>query len=285
MIEIGTVKEIWRYPVKGMAGEKLTQARVGARGVEGDRTWALRDVARAEIQSCKARPQLLACNARYGSAAPQAVEVCLPDGEILAGDDPAIHARLSALVGRESTLESLRPASDTDFFRRYKHADGSWLPDLVATFAREPGEPLPDFFHQPPPQLADFVAAPGSFFLVTPLHVLTTATLAHLRALRPGSDWDARRFRPNLFIETTAGLEGLVEQAWLGRQLLVGDATIGCVGTTPRCGAITRAQAELGADTGMLRTVVAAAEQNAGIYGESVVAGEVRVGDVVRLVP
>lgn len=31
------VAELWRYPVKTMAGEKLQQATVGALGIEGDR--------------------------------------------------------------------------------------------------------------------------------------------------------------------------------------------------------------------------------------------------------
>ena len=31
------VAEIWRYPVKSMAGERLGRARIGALGIEGDR--------------------------------------------------------------------------------------------------------------------------------------------------------------------------------------------------------------------------------------------------------
>lgn len=37
------VKELWRYPVKSMAGERLTVARVGELGVEGDRAVQVRD--------------------------------------------------------------------------------------------------------------------------------------------------------------------------------------------------------------------------------------------------
>src|SRR5215471_10631391 len=32
------VKELWRYPVKSMAGERIAQAEVGALGLAGDRT-------------------------------------------------------------------------------------------------------------------------------------------------------------------------------------------------------------------------------------------------------
>ena len=43
MVQIGRVKEIWRYPVKGMAGESLEACALTAKGIEGDRIWALRD--------------------------------------------------------------------------------------------------------------------------------------------------------------------------------------------------------------------------------------------------
>jgi uncharacterized protein YcbX len=40
---IGTVRAIWRYPVKGMAGESLQAAHVGPGGVAGDGRWAVRE--------------------------------------------------------------------------------------------------------------------------------------------------------------------------------------------------------------------------------------------------
>lgn len=282
MTQVGTIREIWRYPVKGMAGEKLDSAHFDENGITGDRRWALRDVARAEIQSCKARPALLQCRAIYRDDG--GVDVCFPDGSRLGSDDPAMHTRLSALTGHASTLEALRAAEDVDFFRRHKGVDGRWLDELVETFAREPGEPLPDFLTDVPAEAADFVAAPGSFFLVTPVHLLTTATLAHLATLNPRADWDVRRFRPNIVIDTPPDPGGLIEQDWLGRQLMFGNVSIDCVGTTPRCGVITRAQEGCVADTDILRTVVRDAAQNVGIYGATRASGTLRVGDVVTLV-
>jgi uncharacterized protein YcbX len=35
--------ELWRYPVKSLAGERVIAAAVDARGIEGDRLWALVD--------------------------------------------------------------------------------------------------------------------------------------------------------------------------------------------------------------------------------------------------
>jgi hypothetical protein len=37
------VAEIWRYPVKTMAGEKLQRVRIGPLGIEGDRVVHVED--------------------------------------------------------------------------------------------------------------------------------------------------------------------------------------------------------------------------------------------------
>ena len=37
---VGTVRELWRYPVKSMAGERVADAELGWQGLDGDRRWA-----------------------------------------------------------------------------------------------------------------------------------------------------------------------------------------------------------------------------------------------------
>ena len=283
MNKVGEISEIWRYPVKGMAGESLSAGQLGRSGLAGDRIWAVRDTARQEIQSCKFRPELLLCSARVSAAVAAQVDILFPDGTVLGGENTEAHARVSQLIGHASTLEPLRPLSDLDFYRRHKRDDHTWLAELKATFERVGDEPLPNFFADFPAAAAEFVALPGTFFLVTPFHLLTTATLAWLKGLNPQSDWDARRFRPNVLIDTGAGRTGLVEQDWIGKRLVIGSATLDCAGTTPRCGAITRAQCSLPADKLALRTVVQHADQNVGVYGSPVQAGDMRVGDAVYL--
>ncbi len=282
MRKVGEVQEIWRYPVKGMAGERLQGGRLGARGLEGDRIRAVRDTARGEIQSCKFRPELLLCSARIGAGAPDPVEVVFPDGSVMNGANEEAAARVSALIGHASTIEALRPITDTDFYRRHKTDDHTWMTELRATFAREAGEPLPPILDNFPSAAAEFVVVPGSFFLVTQLHLLTTASLTWMKTIHPCADWEARRFRPNLVVDTGRA-EGLVEQAWIGQQIVIGDAALACVDTTPRCGAIARAQGELPMDKTILRTVVRHADQNLGVYGETAVGGDIRVGDPVYL--
>lgn len=280
MRKVGEISEIWRYPVKGMAGESLQQGSLGAKGLAGDRIWAVRDVKRQEIQSCKFRPELLLCAARCRNGDGDHVDVIFPDDNVLGAENPQAHDKVSRLIGHASTIEPLRPVADLDFYRRYRVDDHSWLDELKATFDRENGEPLPGFFDEFPAAAAEFVALPGTFFLVTPFHLLTTATLATLKQMQPQSDWDARRFRPNVIIDTGAAT-GLLEQQWVGKKLVLGEATIECPSTTPRCGAITRAQRDFAADKSILRTVVSKADQNVGIYGNTLIAGDLRVGDAV----
>ncbi len=284
MVNVGTIKALWRYPVKGMAGESLHTSEITSQGLWGDRLWALRDTHRQEIQSCKYRPELLQCIANIrnvdGSHGPQAIDITLPDGTVVGADDEHIHALLSTLTGHTSTLERLRPSEDLDFYRRYKKDAHPWLDELKATFERAPGEPLPDLDHLPP-TAQTFVSRPGTFFLVSPLHVVTTAKFAHLKQQAPESDWSIERFRPNIVIETSPQFKGLVEQDWIGRKIQINNIVIHCTGTTPRCGVITKPQQKVAQDTHILRTVVAKAEQNVGVYGETTHTGMISVGDEV----
>ncbi len=91
---LGTIAELWRYPVKSMQGEPLRTARPGARGITGDRVYALVEQATGRIVSAKYPRKwrtLLACRARF-MAEPQPdarlppVAISLPDGENLGLD-------------------------------------------------------------------------------------------------------------------------------------------------------------------------------------------------------
>lgn len=53
-----TVAEIWRYPVKTMAGEKLQRAAVGPLGVKGDRVIHVED-ARGRVVTSRTHPRFL----------------------------------------------------------------------------------------------------------------------------------------------------------------------------------------------------------------------------------
>ena len=88
-----------------------------------------------------------------------------------------------------------------------------------------------------------------------------------MKSLLPHADWDVRRFRPNIVIDTNSEDEGLVEQNWIGREISIADTIIDCTATAPRCGAVMREQNGLNFDKSMLRKIIKNADQNLGIYG------------------
>src|SRR5438128_2478283 len=99
---IGTIQQIWRYPVKSMAGEKLPECTVGSLGLPGDRGWAIRDEIKSEIKTGTRIPLLMQCASRYLEQPSDEniphVSITLPDGSTVTSDDPDVNARLSSIL-------------------------------------------------------------------------------------------------------------------------------------------------------------------------------------------
>jgi uncharacterized protein YcbX len=306
---VGKIKEVWRYPLKSMAGERLEGASGGARGLWGDRGWALRDEEAGEIRGAKISPALMLCAARYrkeptAEGHPPHADITLPDGTETSTDDLKINGLLSDLVGRRVTLWPIQPASDRAHYRRAMPAARvvGYLSrsrnfrrlalsamrlagkdkELREDFGREPGEPLPDLSLLPA-EIFEFTSPPGTYFDAFPIHLLTTASLEALAGHAPDTAWDARRFRPNFLIETPEGVEGLVEADWGRRTLRVGGLRLKCEMPTPRCSMTIQAQAGLPKDPRVLRAIVKEAKQNFGIYATVESDGRVSAGDEVEL--
>jgi uncharacterized protein YcbX len=305
---IGTIKEIWRHPVKSMAGEKLDACTVASLGIPGDRGWALRDETARAITNGKRIPRLMQCAARYrdqptnGAIPP--VSITFPDGTTIESDNSNVNARLSEELGKPVTLWPLQPASNKNHYRRSESSARivgplmkipgfrallpmlTKLPRLDAplrvVFSREPGEPLPDISTFPA-EILEFTSPLGTYFDAFPIHILTTASLDVMSRINPAAVWDVRRFRPNFLIETVAGLEGLIESDWAGKTLRVGGVELKCAIPTARCGMTTHAQGGLPKDPSVLRSIVKDADQNLGIYASVLKTGPVSEGDRVEL--
>jgi MOSC domain-containing protein len=273
---LGRVRDLWHYPVKSMRGEPLHAAQVSERGVAYDRSYALLDQETGKIASAK-RPRLwgrlLQCQARVVSLR-GTVRIVLADGqELLASQDDA-DAQLSALTGRAVRLIRTPPPAP-EIERYWPDVAGLLLRDTVTSGRIGQGAPE------------------GTFFDYAPLHVMTTATLAHLQALYPRGQVDPRRFRPNLVIETPDGTRGFVENDWIGRTLQIGaEVRLRVTDPSPRCVVPTLPQGELAEDIGILRAV---AEHNRpavpaldgkqlpslGVYASVERGGVIHTGDTV----
>jgi uncharacterized protein YcbX len=110
------------------------------------------------------------------------------------------------------------------------------------------------------------------------------ATLNRLHALYPDGRFDARRFRPNMVVQTAEGEKDFVEDNWIGKTLAIGDTVrLSITGSCPRCVMTTLAQGDLPKDAGILRTAAQHNRANVGVYASVLQGGKVRRGDSVRL--
>jgi uncharacterized protein YcbX len=110
----GTVAQLWRWPVKSMAGERVQALRVDTRGAGGDRTHAVTHVHKGELKPLTAReaPRLLAWQGRYpfnrdgglDPARPPFAVVTAPDGRAFRWGDPRLRHALEDDLGRPVQL-------------------------------------------------------------------------------------------------------------------------------------------------------------------------------------
>ncbi|HTE61468.1 MAG TPA: MOSC N-terminal beta barrel domain-containing protein [Solirubrobacteraceae bacterium] len=111
----GRVLQVWRWPVKSMAGERVRSTRVDARGAGGDRTHAVLYEHRGEWKPLTAReaPRLLAWHASYPFAPDAGLDpehppyalVAAPGGEhVYRWDDPRLRTALAEDLGRPVRL-------------------------------------------------------------------------------------------------------------------------------------------------------------------------------------
>jgi MOSC domain-containing protein len=282
----GVVREIWRYPVKSMAGERLEATVVGGDGVAGDRAYALRDETVGEIRGAKNLPDLLRFQARYlEPPRPEraaAVVITLPDGSSVQSDAADVNARLSAALGRAVTLWPRQPTTDRAHYRRVPPESGDLLGEVRRIFGLDENDPLPAL-DQLPPDVFEFVGPLGTYFDAFPLHLLTTTTLATLSALHPAGRFDRRRFRPNLLLQLDPAAAGCPEEAWCQRSLRIGSLEVRVAMPVARCVMTSVGQDDLPADPGILRTIVKQNHSNTGVYAEVTRVGSVRLGDRVEI--
>jgi uncharacterized protein YcbX len=125
------VKQLWRYPVKSMLGETPASLRVDARGVEGDRLYAVRD-AEGKLGSGKTSGRKVRIDGLFGFSASSVNGVpslVFPDGRTMSASDAGIHAALSAALGQPVTLakESDVPHFDAEAIHILTTASLAWL--------------------------------------------------------------------------------------------------------------------------------------------------------------
>lgn len=240
---VGTIRDLWRYPVKSMLGERVERIWLDQRGAVGDRLYAVRDEA-GKFGSGKTTRRfqridgLFRFRSSYDGDMPL---ITFPDGLTLRGDEPEIHAALSAQLGLPVTL-----ACEADV----SHFDDGPL-HLLTTDSLRALRSL---------GASHLAGADGQ----------AKATLDH------------RRFRPNIFIESQAGgfaeETWLGRDIAVGPSV-----QLRVVKRADRCVMVTMAQADLTDDPRILRAVAHANDACLGVFAEPLVPGSISVGDSIRL--
>ncbi|MFN0142511.1 MAG: MOSC domain-containing protein [Mycobacterium sp.] len=291
MGDAGRITEIWRYPVKSMAGSRVSTARIGALGLHADRTWAVRDLELNSTTGAKRLPGLLWCTARYATEpqpdagpgnAPE-VTIGFPDGQEMSSADPAIHRTLSAYLDTDVELRPLPPMTDREQYR----AATATQSDLRTIFGLGPEEPLPDLSMFPVRKLAEITryATPvGSYVDAYPIHILTEQALQTMAALAPDSDFDVRRFRPTIVVNSPSSAAH-PELDWCGGMLHAPQAGFAPLIPTIRCVMPSHEQADIMRDPEITRTIAANARRCLGVYGTVVTPGRIAEGDILTLAP
>jgi uncharacterized protein YcbX len=249
---MATLAEIWRYPVKSMAGQMLVETELGPAGVPGDRQFALAHGA-----------------GDFDPAAP----AWRPKGNFVNLVRTEAMAGLSVAFDPDAALLTITRGGSTVAEASVRDPYGAAglalaLSGLLGEAAR--GQ-------------VRLAHADGVVFSDAPTPLVSVINLASVRDLaeRSGLAIDPRRFRGNLVID---GLRPWGEVDWSGRRAQVGEAVIRVVEPIVRCAAT-----HVDPDTARRNLdVVGALERTCGhvemgVYAEVVIPGGIAAGDEVVL--
>lgn len=252
---VGVVVALWRYPVKSLRGEQLTHAHLDGDGIQGDREWAVESDANGRILSAKRYGSLLMAEAATGDDGKTLLT--LPNGARFTAGTKACDAALS-----------------------------EWLEQPVKLVRRESGRRAVFDgvdISENKPEAFEIETQPGLFMdTKSPLHILTSASLASAAGLVPGIDWSVDRFRPNILLETLA-TPGYPEDAWINRTIEIDGVGVWVRREATRCIVPTLAQPGLPEDRRILRALIDKRANSLGVRAHPISQGTIEVGARVAL--
>jgi uncharacterized protein len=224
-------------------GEPLGRVTIGAGGIDGDRRFGVVDAATGLVASAK-RPhrwrRLLLLRSEV--AGPGVIAIHFPDGRSVLSTDGGVDKLLSDFLGEGVQLHAEAPRG-----AQLERA----VPDAVLTDGPEADVEVTTL------RIAEGSPA-GTFFDFSPLQLITSASLERVRAAHPAGRIDVARYRPNVVIDTEAGLKGFVENDWVGSRLHLGpEVIVEVLIPSPRCAIPTLRHGDLPGDPDALRVPLA----------------------------
>jgi len=292
-VQVGTVKQIWSYPIKSLGGDILNEALVDEFGIIGDRNWSLMETDTGDLASGKSVPKVMNLRARYLQGAPDNrvyaedvpdVEVVFPDGRVINGHDAA-SAAISEYTGKSLRLHPLEAPDKLDHYRMSAPLDEAKLASMLNVQSGEEGPDLSDYEPELIGLVSEYAAPPGTYYDLFPLHLLTSASVAHFTDLS-GANFDPRRFRPSIYVESASDSNGLAEFEWVGRNLQIGELELAVKVRTIRCSMPARGQEQFGleASPATAKAIYQTTNRFLGVYLSVITPGRFKTGDAVTLV-
>lgn len=124
---MATVRDIWRYPVKSMAGERLERCMITEHGLEGDRRWAFIDGTEPRVgkfYNIKQNAALMTYRARLAG---EELEIVAADGS-----RTALDGALRSALGEEPRIVNVRELDGANFDDAQVHIVNLATIDLFA---------------------------------------------------------------------------------------------------------------------------------------------------------
>ncbi len=248
LIEIGHVEALFRYPVKSMAGESLEVINLGWHGLDGDRRLAFRRM-----------------NVNDGNGFPWLTASKLPDLLLFAPQRCKGDACEDGAQGEPHLPTHIRTP------------DGKVMPvfaeELATEVGRRYGAPV------------EMIQLKHGIFDDACISVIASDTVREIGRLA-GRSPDVRRFRPNVVLRLLRSAP-FQEDEWLGGMLSFGEGddapAILVTMRDVRCSMVNLDPDSASPAPEVLKAVVRANQNNAGIYGTVTRVGRLAVGQTVFL--
>jgi uncharacterized protein YcbX len=259
---IATVDSLWRYPVKSMRGEQLSEAFLGFSGLYGYRYFAFKCTTRPRgfpYLTASYQPRLLRYRPRFRFPSKAAQPINLTEAEALGpGLTPVFADPADLVVDVETPTGQLLAIDDPAL--------------LGMLLSGVPGDAVLSLTH--------------SDRALTDCRPISIISCQCIRAIREelGATLDQRRFRANICLNFHEG-KGLPENSLVGQSLRIGPkAVISVLERDPRC-AVINFDPDSGESTpAILRHVARAYGGDAGVYAAGLVECMIHKGDAVELV-
>ena len=250
-IEIGHVEVIFRYPVKSMGGERLEVANLGWHGLDGDRRLAFRRVNDNDNDNNKDR-----------SGFPWLTASKLP-------------ALLLFTPHRNEDADA--DGAQGDLPTHIRTPDGEEMPvfaeDLAKEVGRRCGAPV------------QMMQLNHGIFDEATISVIASDTVCEISRLA-GRSPDVRRFRPNVVVRLLRS-GPFQEDEWLGGVLSFGEGddapAITVTMRDVRCSMVNLDPDSASPAPEVLKAIVRAHQNTAGIYAAVTRTGQLAVGQTILL--